>query len=150
MKYIIPIGFALLLLAFSQLSSRQKKFVEQNYSDTIPSKKSKTAKQNKKELIYDFPDGVTTDTGKASFVKLFFKGKAIYKQTCAKCHNVTKEDGQVFYPDFSLPQLMDYEMRFQYPEHQEDLKETNITVEELDWVVLFLRYKKKNQPVGNK
>ncbi len=150
MKYIIPVSCLFLLLAFTQITSKQKMDLVNNFNDTIPSKKNKTVRQNKKELIYDFPEGLTSDTGKASFVKLINKGKAIYKETCAKCHNVTKENGQIFYPDFSLPQLMDYEMRFQYPEHKEDLKETNITMEELDWVVLFLRYKKKDLLFENK
>lgn len=95
------------------------------------------------DTIYDFPEDVTTDTGRTSFVKNFYAGRIIYKETCAKCHDSTKND-QLFYPDFSLPQLLDYEMRFQYPEHQDDLRDEKITAEELDKVVLFLQYKKHN------
>lgn len=148
MKSIISIGIALSLLAFSQIPSKQKVIATKNYNDTIPAK-SKESKQSRKNLIYDFPDEAVTDTGKASFVKNFYKGRIIYTQTCAKCHDSTK-NGKAFYPDFSLPQLLDYEMRFQYPQHQEDLRETNISHDELDLVVTFLRYKKKNLRVGSK
>lgn len=109
----------------------------------------KTTKQNKKEPIFDYPEFVTTNIGRDSFLNEFNKGRVIYKQTCAKCHNV-KKNGKLYYPDFSLPQLMDYEMRFQYPAHQDELKETNLSPAELDWVVTFLRFKKLNLQLTSK
>lgn len=93
--------------------------------------------------IFDYPLPVTSDTAKQRFEKEFSKGKILYKTSCAKCHTVN-ENGKSTIPDFSLPQLMDYEMRFQYPEHEEDLKETNITHDEMELVVQYLRYKKKS------
>jgi hypothetical protein len=143
MKYIFTITTFLCLFAFSKQIISKNNFVPyQNASDSTPVK-NKTSSKNSSKLIYDFPEDVTTDTGRASFLKDFFKGKIIYKQTCAKCHDSTK-NGKLYYPDFSLPQLLDYEMRFQYPQHQEDLRETNITASELDMVVIFLHYKKNN------
>ena len=144
MKFIIAIGIALSALAFTNSGAVKSHPFSVTISDT-----SKPARRNKKEPIFDYPDYITTDTGRATFVKQFNKGRIIYKQVCAKCHNVTK-DGKAYYPDFSLPQLMDYEMRFQYPEHKDDLKETNITAEELDWVVTFLHFKKLNLPLTAK
>ena len=38
---------------------------------------------------------------------------------------------------------MDYEIRIQYPAHQDPMRETNVTPEELENIILFLRYKKK-------
>jgi len=145
MKYLIVTGIALSILAFTNSGAvGSGRDFEVNNSDT-----SKPSKPNKKEPIFDLPEYVDTDTGKTSFVKEFNKGRIIYKQACAKCHNVNK-NGKLYYPDFSIPQLIDYEMRFQYPSHQDELKETNITVLELDWVVLFLQYKKKNLLVNAK
>lgn len=142
MKYIIFIGIALMVLAFTNSSVVQNKKPLVNNSDTSKPV-NKIIKQNKKEPIFDYPDYVTTDTGRASFLKEFNKGRIIYKQTCAKCHNVNK-NGKLYYPDFSIPQLIDYEMRIQYPAHGDELKETNLSPLEFDQVVLFLQYKKKN------
>ncbi len=137
MKYIVTISIFSFILFFNKIPSQKKYLTAIITQDSTPSKK------NKKELNFDYPDEVTTDTGRVSFLKRFKKGKAIYIETCAKCHDSAK-NGKIYYPDFSLPQLMDYEMRFQYPAHNEDLNETNITIAELDDVVDFLRYKKKN------
>jgi mono/diheme cytochrome c family protein len=93
--------------------------------------------------LFDYPLAATSDTAKQRFEKEFTKGKILYRTNCAKCHTVN-ENGKPTIPDFSLPQLMDYEMRFQYPEHEEDLKETNITHEEMEFVIQYLRYKKKS------
>ncbi len=142
MKYIIVIGMALSVLAFTNSGVVQNRKLLLNNSDTSKPV-NKTVKQNKKEPIFDYPEYINSDTGRATFVKEFNKGRIIYKQTCAKCHNVTK-DGKLYYPDFSIPQLIDYEMRIQYPAHEDELKETNLSPLEFDWVVLFLQYKKKN------
>jgi mono/diheme cytochrome c family protein len=142
MKYLLPISLFVLLFIYSAINATQYHVPKRSEQDSIPIKTT-VLQPNKKELLDAFPDDVTADTGKISFMKRFNRGKMIYAETCAKCHDSTR-NGKRYYPDFSLPQLMDYEMRFQYPEHGEDLKETNITVAELDDVVDFLRYKKKN------
>ena len=139
MKYIITISIFSFILFYNKWPLKKNHLAVSTSQDSIPSKK------NKIELTFDYPDDVTADTGRISFLKRFKRGKGIYIETCAKCHDSTK-NGKVFYPDFSLPQLMDYEMRFQYPAHNEDLNETNITIGELDDVVDFLRYKKKQLP----
>ncbi len=97
-----------------------------------------------KAVSYDYPEDIT-EAGKKDFVVNFEKGRVLYKITCANCHN-SVVDGKTYIPDFSLPQLMDYEIRVQYPAHSEDLKESNMTPLELDLIVDFLRYKKKNPP----
>ncbi|MDN3656741.1 hypothetical protein QWZ08_13935 [Ferruginibacter paludis] len=95
-----------------------------------------------KKLPYDFPDEANTDSAKKAFDKQFHNGQAIYKITCAKCHNKLV-DGKETIPDFSLPQLMDYEIRI-FPEHSEKIPETRITEKELANVVSFLRFRKKS------
>jgi hypothetical protein len=135
---MIVIGMVLSVLAFTNTDALKNYKFSVNNSDT-----SKPSKLNKKETVFDYPEFITTDKGKDSLLNEFKKGRIIYKQTCAKCHNV-KKDGKLYYPDFSLPQLMDYEMRFQYPAHQDELRETNLSKDELDWVVTFLRFKKLN------
>jgi hypothetical protein len=93
-------------------------------------------------IPFIYPDDIT-EAGKADFVKTYNKGHILYNINCAKCHNKTQEGKQVI-PDFSLPQLMDYEIRIQYPDHQDPMRETNLSQEELDQVITFLRYKKRN------
>jgi hypothetical protein len=138
MKYVTFLCMAVFVVAFTSSQSAQNTSTRLSNCDT-----TKPAKSNKKEPIFDYPDYIDTDTGRASFVRDFAKGRIVYKQVCAKCHNV-KKDGKLYYPDFSIPQLVDYEMRIQYPAHQEELKENSLSAEEFDWVVLFLQFKKKN------
>lgn len=145
MKYItttLCFCFAFFLMAFTL--SHQSAF-KQTHIKAFPATQKILVKDTAitdVEFLFDYPDDIKEEDKKA-FVKKIKKGKILYNINCAKCHTTTVNSKQVI-PDFSLPQLMDYEIRFQYPEHQEDLKETNITVEELDMIIDFLRYKKKN------
>jgi mono/diheme cytochrome c family protein len=100
---------------------------------------SEAGAQNK--MDFDYPDDIV-DSAKKAFVKQFNQGQVIYKITCAKCHTITENKKQ-FIPDFSLPQLMDYEMRF-YEGHSDQLGDNKITDQEMQYVILFLRYKKKS------
>jgi len=100
---------------------------------------SKIAAQSKVE--FEYPDDIA-DTAKKAFVKQFKQGRVLYDIACAKCHSTTVNKKELI-PDFSLPQLMDYEIRI-WPQHQEKLADTQITDLELADIVLFLRYKKRN------
>ena len=89
---------------------------------------------------FEYPEYLATnDSTKKVFVKQFNQGRVLYGITCSKCHNIKK-----IIPDFSLPQLMDYEMR-QYPVHLERLNDTKITDEEMQKIILFLRFKTKTK-----
>lgn len=151
MKIVITTAVMISLFAFSSLRAVTNSVYESknSFGDTVPANKKKIGQKKPKQTIYDLPDDLVGDTGRIAFIKSFNKGKIIYAQTCAKCHDSTR-DGRLIYPDFSLPQLLDYEMRFQYPAHQDELRETNITHDELEAVVIFLRYKKKNLPAAGK
>lgn len=96
-------------------------------------------------ILYDMPeDSLTmTDDKKKEFKESCDRGIIIYNTICASCHNKLI-DGKQVVPDFSIPQLMDYEIRIQYPSHEDRLKENNLTIQELDDVVNYLRYKKKS------
>lgn len=95
-----------------------------------------------KKTEYTFPDDVVADTAKKSFVKQFNQGQILYNISCAQCHNMKDAKNKLVIPDFSLPQLMDYEMRL-YPQHAEKLSDTFVTDVEMNKIILFLRYKKK-------
>jgi cytochrome c553 len=96
-----------------------------------------------KKVEFDYPADSVAESSKKAFVKNFSQGKILYATVCSRCHNV-KEDRKEIIPDFSLPQLMDYEMRFTYPEHMDRLTDTHITDEEMNKIILFLRFKKKS------
>jgi len=96
------------------------------------------------KISYSYPDDIISDdTAKKKFVKQFNEGEVLYKINCAKCHSSTVH-GKEIIPNFTLEQLENYEIRIQNPKHEEDLRETNITLDELDEVILFLTYKKRN------
>lgn len=94
---------------------------------------------SQKEFAFDYPPNITADS-QTVFVQHFKKGHVLYDLNCATCHTQVV-DGKKVIPDFSLPQLLDYEMRFQYQPHEEPLKETRVSVQDLDDIQVFLQYK---------
>src|SRR5215813_6190570 len=92
-----------------------------------------------KQSEFDYPEDSVTAESKKAFVKNFGQGKILYNMTCATCHNF-KEKNKEIIPDFSPPQLMDYEMRIQYIPHREKLDDKHITDDEMNKVILFLRF----------
>jgi hypothetical protein len=96
-----------------------------------------------KNAEFDMPADSVAESSRQAFIKQFKQGKILYSITCAKCHNF-KDGRKEIIPDFSMPQLMDYEMRFYYPEHQERLSDAKITDEEMNRIILFLRFKKRS------
>jgi hypothetical protein len=142
MNKIVILAIVLITLLLANCKSAQN---SNNINTTLANSENKTAQVPKREINYTFPDDSLkmSDSAKTEFVKNFDKGQILYNIVCAKCHNKVV-DGKEVVPDFSLPQLMDYEMRVQYPSHEGRLTEANLSVLELDHVVDYLRYKKKS------
>jgi cytochrome c5 len=139
MKTIITITFIAFAIVFS--NCKATKNTSPKVAQTEASQPKSLAPEQLFELPYD--SATMTDAQKKQFVTDFEKGIIIYNTVCANCHNKLVNGVQVV-PDFSLPQLMDYEMRIQYPSHENKLTETNLTALEFDQVVHYLRYKKKS------
>lgn len=95
-----------------------------------------------KKIEFDYPEDSVTDASKKAFLKNFNQGKVLYAINCAQCHNFKEKKTEII-PDFSMPQLMDYEMRM-YSVHMERLNDTHITDEEMQKIINFLRFKKKS------
>ena len=93
-----------------------------------------------KEAPYTFPEANHTDV-RGDFTVQFERGEVLYRSSCGGCHNKHVE-GRTVIPDFSLAQLLDYEMRMQYPSHGQRLHESKVSKEELDDIQVFLRYRK--------
>lgn len=95
-----------------------------------------------RDMTFEYPPNIPVDSHQV-FVGHFKKGHALYEANCAGCH--TQEvNGTKVIPDFSLPQLLDYEMRFQYEAHEDPLKETRVSVAELDDIQTYLQYKTRS------
>jgi len=96
------------------------------------------ASHGQKKQGFSYPANLP-DSSKKSFAKQFAQGRVLYTISCGKCHDKTI-DGKLTIPDFSLPQLMDYELRM-YPQHAEKLDDRHVRDEDMVKIVHFLRYK---------
>jgi mono/diheme cytochrome c family protein len=94
----------------------------------------------KQEVPDTFPADASADL-RGDFTEQFHRGEKLYAMSCGGCHN-KKVDGRTVIPDFSAPQLLDYEMRTQYPAHGERLHEAKVSKEELDDIQVFLLHRK--------
>ena len=91
-------------------------------------------------MPFSFPASADTDL-RGDFTQQFHRGEKLYTMSCSGCHNITVNKKKVI-PDFSAPQLLDYEMRTQYPAHGERLHESKVSKEELDDIQVFLLHRK--------
>ena len=91
---------------------------------------------------YEFPS-VMKDYVKKDFLRQCLKGEVLYDINCAKCHTV-KVKRKMVIPDFTSDQLNSYDMRMANKEHQTNLQGTQVTTEELGYIISFLSYKKKS------
>jgi len=91
-------------------------------------------------LLFNYPDDIAKEN-KKKFAAGLKQGNILYNLNCAKCHNI-KLDNRDSIPTFSLPQLLDYEIRFQYTAHQDSMTPERLTNEDLEKITTFLRYHK--------
>lgn len=96
-----------------------------------------------KKVEYEFPEAMRPEVKKA-YIEICDRGQAIYKATCAKCHNY-KVKGKWVVPDFTQEQLVGYSLRIINQRHETNLPDSLISEEELGQVMTFLEYKKKNK-----
>ncbi len=94
-----------------------------------------------KKVEFDYPDDIS-DSARKSFAKNINQGQVLYKISCGKCHTRMEGKKEII-PDFSLPQLLDYEMRM-YQEHSDQLDDSHVSDDEMTKIILFLRYKKRS------
>lgn len=104
------------------------------------------AEKKPAKVPYVFPDAMGPAVREA-FTKECDKGQALYQLACASCHN-TIENGRTIIPDWTSTQLVGYELRVLNPRHETGIPEEQVTAEELGYIMTFLTYKKKNDPVG--
>jgi len=97
-----------------------------------------------KKVEYDLPVGMNPEV-LPNFLERFNKGKALYKIICADCHKI-KINGKTVVPDFTAAQLDTYKRNFRQTnkEHSEKLTEKSMSENELDYIIYYLTYKKRN------
>ncbi len=149
MKYLSAILiFSGTIFLFAFTISKEKSFKEQRIyrwrliENSFKNNLMQDTAKKDTEILFDYPDDIL-EKDKPAFEKSIKKGKILYEINCERCHSPVV-NGDTIVPDFSLPQLMDYEVRIQYPAHGEVMRETDVSVEELDVIVDFLRYKKRS------
>ncbi len=94
---------------------------------------------------YDFPETMGISL-QQEFTTTCDKGQILYNLSCAKCHNVTVNRKELI-PDFTQDQLSNYDIRLMNPDHGGTTVQERVSPEELSSIVIFLTYKKKNNPI---
>lgn len=95
-----------------------------------------------KEVRYEMPTGLS-EINKKQFIQFFDQGEKIYGTSCANCHN-KKVDKKIVIPVFTEEQLELYTIRINNEQHSMKLSTRDLSDENLQKVVFFLKYKKKN------
>lgn len=90
------------------------------------------------KITYNIPE-TASPSDKERMIAELEKGRILYNMNCSKCHTVKK-----IIPDFTREQLMDYNIRASNPTHIKNLGREALRQEDLDRVLGFLLYKKKN------
>jgi hypothetical protein len=93
----------------------------------------------KNTVRYQFPSSMSA-TVKADYVKQWEKGKALYEENCAKCHNI-KRGKKTIIPIFPEDKLAGYDLRQDNANHENSIAENKITSEEMVYIITFLTYK---------
>ncbi len=97
----------------------------------------------KKETVkYVFPEQMLPHV-KEQYKMMCDRGKILWDNNCASCHNVKKGKKNPV-PDFREDQLRGYELRVANAKHESTLPDTLVTEEDLSVIMIFLRYKEKN------
>lgn len=96
-----------------------------------------------KKVDYVIPQGMSPEAV-PYFLERFNKGKALYAQACADCHNKMVQ-GKSVVPDFSTGSLESYaeQLRTSNNEHTQTINPRQLSSEDLSRVLYYLSHKKK-------
>jgi cytochrome c553 len=95
----------------------------------------------RKEIAYSMPEGLNENQQK-KFLENFNQGATVYTVSCASCHN-KKEGNKIIEPQFTEKQLELYIIRIQNDEHSKKLSIRDVSDEDLQKVMFYLKYKIK-------
>lgn len=83
-----------------------------------------------------------SEKNEKQFIQFFTEGETYYNLNCAECHN-KKINNKTVLPQFTDEQLELYTVRIKNPDHAKRLTAKDVTDEELQKIMYFLKYKKK-------
>ncbi len=92
------------------------------------------------KVTYDIPPNYPEER-KKEIIALFNKGKELYKANCSECHGIFTK-GKDNMPDFTTTQLDNYSTRYIKGDLKNHAVARQMSPEQLNNVLLFLRYKK--------
>ncbi len=94
-------------------------------------------------MTYDIPADYP-EAKKKLVIEVFEKGKELYKTNCSECHGIfTKGKDNV--PNFTNAQFDNYSARFMRGDPMNHAIARKMSPEQLNQVVIFLRYKKRDK-----
>ena len=92
------------------------------------------------KVTYNIPDDYP-EARRKEIIDLFYKGKELYKTNCSECHGIfTKGKDKI--PNFTNQQLDNYSSRYIKGDLKNHAVARKMSPEQLNNVLLFLRYKK--------
>jgi len=92
------------------------------------------------KVTYDIPANYP-EARRKEIIELFNKGEVLYKANCSECHGIFSK-GRDSVPDFTTQQLDSYSSRYIKGDIKNHAVARQMSPEQLNNVLLFLRYKK--------
>ena len=100
------------------------------------------------KVTYSIPPDYP-EARRKQIIEIFEKGEKLYKINCSECHGIfTKGKDKV--PDFSVVQIDNYSARFLGGDPKNHGVAKKMSAEQMNQVLTFLRYKKKNPKASQK
>ncbi len=95
------------------------------------------------KVTYDIPANFP-EARRQQIIEIFNRGKELFKTNCSECHGIFTK-GKEKVPNFTNEQLDNYSIRFLNGDPKNHAVARKMSPEELNDVLLFLRFKKNNK-----
>lgn len=95
-----------------------------------------------KNIEYNIYEGLQPED-KAYILTMVESGQGLYKEYCSQCHGIFSK-GKDHIPNFSKEAMDDYKTSFVMKDEKNHSVATNITSEELDQILMFLTFYKRD------
>lgn len=100
------------------------------------------------KVTYQLPANFPEER-KKEILPLFYKGEELFKNNCAQCHGIFTK-GKATVPNFTTTQLDNYSARYIRGDLKNHAVARQMSPEQLNNVLLFLRYVKRKKTDSSK